>query len=299
MQVSFVTVSRTGLSCFRKNVISSVQDVGSFAKRMELQRGFRPGDRVNSARGPGLDPDRSAVFGLVGCSSSMAPFPDLARDQSGFVVFPGTVREVRGEAVVVDYDVGGEGLEHVGNLKPRVRMPWNPKQLQGQLVIMLRRNLGRGRGYLEGLEVRWGRVAAMLRALTDVRVWRSDGVEGPMHRWCDPRLFDVCVDESALRAAYGEDLSNPSDEGPEGLARLGLDVREYGEAAPDPFGVGQASVREEPVEESAFGRWLELSVLPVGSAVGDWWVRAESSQAGCDVRTTSARRICLRGSRRR
>ena len=61
MQVNFVTVSSSGLRKFRRNTISFPQDVPGFAQRHRLGGTYRPGDRVNSVRGPGdnrWDPDR-------------------------------------------------------------------------------------------------------------------------------------------------------------------------------------------------------------------------------------------------
>ena len=62
---------------------------------------------------------------------------------------------------------------------------------------MLRRNVGRGKT-LEGLEVRWGLVARILQALTQFGIWRSDGSEGPMHKYYDRRLFDMLSEDEVL-----------------------------------------------------------------------------------------------------
>ena len=53
MSVEYVQVARTGLTKFRKNVISFLQDLPGFAGRVGLLRNYRPDDRVNSNRGPG------------------------------------------------------------------------------------------------------------------------------------------------------------------------------------------------------------------------------------------------------
>ena len=78
---------------------------------------------------------------------------------------------------------------------------------------MFRRNLGHGR-VLDGLEVRWGLVVQVMQALTRIGRWRDDEVvEGPMHKWYDPKLFDV-LDEEDVRWKYapkvwrGELVSN-------------------------------------------------------------------------------------------
>ncbi len=66
---------------------------------------------------------------------------------------------------------------------------------------------------LEGLEVRWGLVVRVLQALTRLGPWRVDGSIGPMHRWYDPRLFDVLSEEQvrwkyAPKAWRGELVSD-------------------------------------------------------------------------------------------
>ena len=60
MQVSYVTVRKTGLERFRKNTISFPQDIARFAVRMEMLRPeeYHEKDRVNSRRGPGRDVGR-------------------------------------------------------------------------------------------------------------------------------------------------------------------------------------------------------------------------------------------------
>ena len=68
-------------------------------------------------------------------------------------MYPAAVREVLPDGLLVlDYRCGGEGVEDIANVWPRIRMPWHAKFMKGQLTIMLRRNLGHGR-VLEGLEV--------------------------------------------------------------------------------------------------------------------------------------------------
>ena len=48
---------------------------------------------------------------------------------------------------------------------------------------------------LEGLEVRWGLVVRVLHALTKLGPWRGEASIGPMHKWYDPRMFDVLSEE--------------------------------------------------------------------------------------------------------
>ena len=70
-------------------------------------------------------------------------------DDEGNVVYAGRIREVRPDGVlVVEYDdPGGEGLERQENVRPRVRMPWQPKRVPLHLMLR-RRRLGSGWGAL-------------------------------------------------------------------------------------------------------------------------------------------------------
>ena len=109
-------------------------------------------------RGPGLDPrnpDREVKKAVQATDEERRQF---AVDWAGDLIIPGRVKERLPDGVlVVEYDSGGEGLERVQNVTPRVTMPWHPSQVP--LHIMLRRNVGRGKGVLEGLGVRWAFVA--------------------------------------------------------------------------------------------------------------------------------------------
>ena len=71
--------------------------------------------------------------------------------------------------------------------------PHSPRNVP--LHLMLRRNVGRGRAPIEGLQVRWHFVANLLQALTAYarnEPWRlGGGVVEPMHKHYDSKLFDV------------------------------------------------------------------------------------------------------------
>ena len=105
---------------------------------------FRVGDRVNSSRGVGQDPrnpDREARTALNATPEDRERY---AVDGAGQLIIPARVREVLPSGLLVlDYDSGGEGLERSENVKPRLVMPWHPKDMP--LHLMLRRNLGRGK----------------------------------------------------------------------------------------------------------------------------------------------------------
>ena len=157
MQIDFVTVRRTGLRKFRKNMISFPQSPGKLFHRLGVLKHFRIGDRVNSTRGPGGDLDRPARLSRVASEEEQKAF---ATDKEGRLVFPGTVTRLEGvEIVYVKYDHTGdeECRERAEGLTPRLQMPWHPQLLQGQYVIRLTQNVRHG-DPIEGLEARWGPV---------------------------------------------------------------------------------------------------------------------------------------------
>jgi hypothetical protein len=127
-------------------------------------------------------------------------------DAGGALIFPARVLErFPNGTLLLKYDHGGEGLERSENVTPRLVMPWHPKDVP--LHLMLRRNVGRGKDALEGLQVRWWYVATLLQALcafprNGYGPWRLGGKEEePMHQFYDPRLFHV-MSEEELRVEY-------------------------------------------------------------------------------------------------
>ena len=110
MQMDYVTVGRTGLSKFRKNVISFPQELGRFVERHGLLGRYKQGDRVNSRRGPGDGgPDREARR----ARDNDADRQICAEDREGYLVYPATVTRVEGvRHVYVEYDCK-KGEEYV------------------------------------------------------------------------------------------------------------------------------------------------------------------------------------------
>ena len=126
MQIDFVTVRKTGLTKFRKNMISFPQSPGKLFHRLGMLKHFRVGDRVNSTRGPGDDLDRPPRLSRAASEEEQKAF---ATDKEGRLVFPGTVTRVEGvDRVWVKYDHNGdkECEERVEGLTPRLQMPWHP-----------------------------------------------------------------------------------------------------------------------------------------------------------------------------
>ena len=126
MQVNFVTVSSTGLRKFRRNTLSFPQDVGRFAEKLDLMKGYRVEDRVNSVRGMGVDPRNPDREERRATGATEEERGKYCVDAGGRLIFPGRVVEVR-EAeglLVVEYDGGlGQGLERIENVRPRQMMP--------------------------------------------------------------------------------------------------------------------------------------------------------------------------------
>jgi len=290
LQVSYVTIERTRLHKFRKNIISFPQDIGSFFARMGALRQYRVGDRVNSNRGPPL-PDEDD-FREARRPTTKEERERFAVDASGHLVFAATVKDVAADGRLVleytdaDGNVLGEGVEQPDWVRPRVQMPWHPSQLKEALVIMLRRNVGHGR-VLEGLEVRWGLVVRVLQALTKLGLWRDSEVMGPMHAAYDPRLFDVLSEEEvrwkyAPKAWQGELVTGERAEElkSQGKDAQALDVRTAAELQASGFSVqllgmdpetGGPEFQDEEVEQEVFRKWLEVREFRLGDALGRWW----------------------------
>ena len=138
------------------------------------------------------------------------------------------------------------------------------------------------------MEARWGLVSSVLRALTRFGPWRLDGSSGPMHKWYDPRLFEM-LSEDEIKEAYApkspdgkfRDVRTGAD-----LAEACFDVRLIGGQQADdmPEGGGEPREDEAEVDESVFCRWVQWSACRRGEAVGRWWaymkVSGGEEQAG-------------------
>ena len=317
MQINFVTVSRSGLRKFRRNVISFPQDIGVFAADHQLFKGFRVGDRVNSVRGPGREVSRAPRRAV---DAPQAERDRFAEDSGGALIYPAKVQDIMADGtLVLEYDHGGEGLELPEHVRPRVVMPWHPRRVP--LHLMLRRNLGGGKDPLKGLQVRWWYVARLLQALcafpkVGYGPWRLGGdLEEPMHRYYDTRVFDVlgtddCVGlsredafdglETELKARYApkelegsvleeaaaqelgrnEAVSCAVDvQAVSHFVAAGFDVNGVGpEADLDDGGAG--AWEEFVVEEDVFARWLDLAEMRLGSCVARWWAEVASVEEG-------------------
>ena len=150
---------------------------------------FRVNDRVHSNRPPGTDPSNVNRPVLLWSTASVEWQRKYAHNSAGAILLPATVTRVDPDGrLLLKYDDDlGVGVEYREQVTARVQMPWHPKALHDNLVIMLRKNVGYGR-VLEGLEVRWPLVVQVMQALTSCPgigepAWRDDGaVDEPMHR---------------------------------------------------------------------------------------------------------------------
>ena len=291
MQVSFVLARRTRLPKFVKNVISFPQDIAGFAARLGLLAGYRPGDRVNSSRGPedGRNIDRPPKR-----AADLWEKERFAEDENGYLVFPAVVREIGADGrLILDYEDSeerplGSGEEWADSVTPRVTMPWHPRFLKGQTKILLRRNL-RGGKKLEGLEVRWRLVSNILQAWLCVGRWRLDGKEGPMHKYYDKRLFRVVSETDILQqyAPKGVDGSLEELRTEAELAAAGFDFGSLGAGEDDELDDGaadeEAFTEELDVDTDLFTRWMTVAGMSLGDVVQRWWADLEPAPEGCVV----------------
>ena len=129
---------------------------------------------------------------------------------------------------------------------------------------------------------RWGLVSNILHALTAMGRWRLDGALGPMHKWYDPRSFDVLSHEEIMtqRAVDREGAALTEARTGEELLGAVLDVRFFGAECDEEE--GSASVEGDAdveVDESVFCRWLERSEFVLGTQVARWWVQLDAETA--------------------
>ena len=111
MQVNWVTVGKSRLDKFFKNVISFPQESAHFLARMGALRSYRAGDRVNSVRGPGEDLSRRAVDAESASEEQRRRF---GQDRLRRLLFPATVEEVFADGRLrlrYDSGAGGEGRQ--------------------------------------------------------------------------------------------------------------------------------------------------------------------------------------------
>ena len=269
MQIYFVSCTAIGLQKFHRNVISFPQVSSAFVLQHGLGRGYRVSDRVNSSRGPGED---------LNCSPSKFWDPALgtmkekpAHTADGDIIYAAEVLEVKPDgSLLLQYDIGGQGLELPSWVRPRAQMPWHPKDVP--LVLHLWRNVGRG-AVLEGLSVRWEYVSRLLRALcsfaSNGQVWRVGGYESePMHKFYDPRLLDVLnvedmrsrVEPTSAIATLPSELKSVGD-----LAIAGFRIKVNESESVD------SSKSDVWVEEKTFVTWLYNGNFMVGAVVAAWW----------------------------
>merc|ERR1712032_1238046 len=319
MQVHYVRVSASGFRKFRRNTLSFPQDIFAFARRHDLLKNFRPGDRVDSCRGAlgdVRDPDRPERKAT-----------SATTDERGRLVIPGVVLERRADGMlVVEYEYGGPGqegrrscgtgLEHAQNVSPRVRMPWHPRDVP--LHLLLRQNVGRGRGVLEGLWVRWHYVANLLQALCAFapqggEPWRLGGSDfEPMHKYYDPRMFHamseeemrlefaplevdgVGLEEGAAAALTKQErlARTVNAETPEQFIAAGFSVTPVGPAEEAPVGPAAAADEEGAAEAKGEGRagveQEEQDVL-VDAETFERWLDSTEFEVGVRVQKWWAR----------
>ena len=111
--------------------------------------------------------------------------------------------------------------------------------------------------------------------------WRLDGTLGPMHKWYDPRAFDLLSHDEimAQRAVDSDGSSLTEARTGEDLLSAGLDVRFFGaEGGEEVAAIGEGDADAE-VDEGVFCRWLGRSEVVLGTQVARWWVQLEPETA--------------------
>ena len=269
MQICFVSCTPTGLQTFHRNVISFPHHLSAFVSQHGLGRGYRVTDRVNSSRGPGQDLNRRPLKYWDPVVANMKE--KLVHRADGDIIYAAEVLQVMPDgSLLLQYDIGGQGVELPSWVRPRAQMPWHPKDVP--LVLHLQRNIGRG-AVIEGLSVRWEYVSRLLRALCSFapngQVWRLGGGEyEAMHKYYDPKILDVLnVDDMRSRVESTADFGT-----------LPVELKSIGDLAIAGFRIKvnesesvDFSKSDVWVEEKTFVRWLFDGNFMVGAVVAAWW----------------------------
>ena len=106
------------------------QDIATFAATHGMMKQYIFRDRVNSRRGPYgdlSDPNRIVREAIHGTDEDRRLF---GPDECIFLIYAGTVREVRPNGnLEIEYVIGGRAVELPENVRPRQVMPWRPKDV--------------------------------------------------------------------------------------------------------------------------------------------------------------------------
>ena len=152
---------RTGITRFRKNIISFPQHVSELQQHLSFVAGVMEHDIVN-------------VFWDSAAAGMTVEHPRLRRAR---------VLEKRPDAFVVRFTADEPAVTvRPHSLRSRFKLPWRPSDLRHSFIV-LRRRRGLTDQYVEDLRVRRNFVVALLQCLSRPGLWRAHrGVE-PMHMY--------------------------------------------------------------------------------------------------------------------
>ena len=194
MQVNVCTFegredSRTGLTRFRKNIISFPQRLSELQQHLAFVDSVVENDILNVVTGA------------------------ATVDGAPRTVQRARVREVRPDGFLVEI-YGEQGLREISksDVQARVRLPWKPNDLRHALIVLRRRNRNRDE-YVEDLRVRPNFVVALLRCLSQLGHWRENRDEEPMHMYYtefdwleDDEIATVLPEDGVPDTLHIEDL---------------------------------------------------------------------------------------------
>ena len=177
MQVDVCYLRRTGLTGFRKNIISFPQDAVELKNFQTFWSNLKIGDIVNVLVGKG--PPRRAVIRSLFPESLEVEYPE-------------------------DHSLETVTLLHI---RQRLLLPWNPRDLRDNLILFRRRD-ARKDDYVENLRVRRNLIKRLLTFFSMKGTWRQDQGTETLHKYyasCD------WLNESEI------DELLPEDDIPDGL----------------------------------------------------------------------------------
>ena len=209
MQVSVITLrgrggAYTGMTGFRKNVISFPQDVSQLRNYQHFLANLAVNDVVNIRRRDMPEGPRKLAAARI-----------LNFEMEGIRV------EMQGLQGHIE-----ERVVPLTDIEQRMKLPWKPSALGDHFVVFRRRNMKKEE-YVDDLRVRRDSVIRILQLLSERRYWRPACDFEPMHRyytafdWLDRCEIEECLPENDVPAGlHFKDLEEEPEK--KGMTREGF-----------------------------------------------------------------------------
>ena len=162
MQVSVCTVgrARTGVSMFRKNIISFPQELNELKHMEAFLSNITRGDIVNV---------RLSLSSTDPCLVHRARVVNIEQDNDA-------------GPLLIEMSNGEHRRVQWRDVEQRLKLPWKPESLRDYLIVLRRRDCRR-EDYVEDLKVRRNMIKRLLKLFTQKAHWRENQGEEPLHAY--------------------------------------------------------------------------------------------------------------------